>query len=151
VCGGATVKAAAVLLVILLVLFAGTRERRQPGSVEGYVYQTCSGDRLVGPVVGAIVATSVDATTARTDANGHFQMRTKTPVFSDEFYTVSARAGGVTVTDKTMLKNGVNNLPRQVSFVLSPPEPVIARFDQSRQRISCRSYPKGHPPAKSRD
>jgi hypothetical protein len=48
--------------------------------------------------------------------------------------------GDVTVTDKTMLKNGVNNLPRQVSFVLSPPEPVIARFDQSRQRISCHSY-----------
>lgn len=98
-----------------------------------------------------IVTTSVDETTARTDASGHFQMRTKSPVFSDEFYTVSARAGDVTVTDKTMLKNGVNNLPRQVSFILSPPEPVIARFDQSRQRIFCRAYPQRHPPAKSRD
>jgi hypothetical protein len=142
---------AAVLLVVLLVLFIGTRERRQPASVEGYVYQTCSDDRLVGPVAGAFVTTSVDETTARTDANGHFQMQTKSPVFSDEFYTVSARAGDVTVTDKTLLKNGVNNLPRQVSFVLSPPEPVIARFDQSRQRISCHAYPHRHSPAKSRD
>jgi hypothetical protein len=142
---------APVLLVVLLVLFVGTRERRQTANVEGYVYQTCADDRLVGPVLGAIVSTTVDATTARTDANGHFQMRTTNPVFSDGFYTVSARAGDVTVSLKTMLKNGVNNLPRQVSFVLSPPEPVIARFDQSRQQIFCQAYRHRRPAAKPRD
>jgi hypothetical protein len=139
---------AALLLVALLVMVVGTRERRQPADVEGYVYQTCADDRLVGPVAGAIVTTSVDKTTARTDANGHFQMRTTSPVFSDEFYTVSARAGDVTVTDRTMLKNGVNNLPPRVSFVLSPPEPVFARFDQSRRQIFCHAYRQGHPAAK---
>jgi hypothetical protein len=132
---------AALLLVVMVVLFIGTRERRQPANLEGYVYQTCSDNRLVGPVAGAIVSTSVDATTARTDANGHFQMRTDNPVFSDEFYTVSARAGDVTVTDKAMLKNGVNDLPSRVSFVLSPPELVFARLDQSGQHIFCQEYP----------
>jgi hypothetical protein len=132
---------AALLLVILLVVFGGTRERRQPAYLEGFVYQTCADDRLVGPVAGAIVSTSVDATTSRTDANGHFQMRTGKPVFADEFYSISVRTGDITVTDRTMLKNGVNNLPRQLSFVLSPPEPVIARFDQSRRQVWCHAYP----------
>jgi hypothetical protein len=131
---------AALLLVIVLVVFGETREQRQPANLEGYVYQTCADDRLVGPVAGAIVSTSVDAMTTRTDANGHFQMHTDSPVFADEFYTVSVRAGDLTVTDRTMLKNGVNNLPRQVSFVLSPPEPIMARFDQSRQRVWCHAY-----------
>ena len=120
---------AALLLVVVVVLFVGTRERRQPANLEGYVYSTCADNRLVGPVAGAIISTSVDGTTARTDVNGHFRMRTDNPVFADEFYTVSVRAGGITVTDRTMLKNGVNKLPRQVSFVLSPPEPVMARFE----------------------
>jgi len=127
----------ALLLVIMLVLFGGTCERRQPAYLEGFVYQTCADERLVGPAVGAVVSTSVDAKTRHTDANGYFQMRTDSPVFADEFYTVSVRAGDITVIDRTMLKNGVNNLPRQLSFVLSPPEPVMARFDQSRQRVWC--------------
>jgi hypothetical protein len=134
----AIVKAGAALsLVVLLGLFVGTREQREPAHVEGYVYQTCSDDRLVGPVAGAIVSTSVDATTARTDANGHFHMRTEKPVFSDEFYDVSVRAGDVSVTDRALLKNGVNDLPRQVSFTLSPPEPVITGFNQSGRQIFC--------------
>jgi hypothetical protein len=141
---------AALLLVVVVVLFVGTLERRRPANLEGYVYQTCVDDRLVGPVAGAIVTTSVDATTALTDANGHFQMRTVSPVFSDEFYTVSVRASDVTVTDRTMLKNGVNNLPPRVSFVLSPPQPVFARFDQSRRQIFCHSY-LWKSAAKSRD
>lgn len=137
---------AALLLVVLFGLLAGMRERRQPANLDGYVYQTCSDNRLVGPIAGAIVSTSVDGTTARTDANGHFQMRTGKPVFADEFYDVSVRTGDVTVTDKTVLKNGVNNLPRQVSFVLSPPEPVIAGFDQSRRQVWCHVYRRGQPP-----
>jgi len=136
---------ATLLLLVVVVLFVGTRERRQPANVEGYVYSTCADNRLVGPVAGAIVSTSVDGTTARTDANGRFQMRTHSPVFADEFYKVSVRAGDVTVTDRQMLKNGVNDLPRQVSFVLSPPEPVIARFDQSRQQVYCYAYRHGKP------
>ena len=132
-------------MVVLFMLVIGTGERRQPASVEGYVYQTCSDDRLTGPVAGVIVATSVDTTTARTDANGHFRMVTERPVYSDEFYDVIARAGDVTVSDRVLLKNGVNNLPRQVSFVLSPPEPVMARLDQFRQQLFCHAYPKGIP------
>jgi hypothetical protein len=134
---------ATLLLLVVVVLFVGTRERRQPANLDGYVYSTCAEDKLVGPVAGAIISTSVDGTTARTDANGRFQMRTHNAVFADEFYAVSVRAGDVTVTDRVMLKNGVNNLPRQVSFVLSPPEPVIARFDQSRQQISCYVFRRG--------
>lgn len=143
---------AALLLVVLLVLFVGPRERRQSAYLEGYVYQRCSGERLVGPVEAAIVSTSVDAITARTDINGHFQMRTGKPVFADEFYNVSVRAGDITISERTMLKNGVNNLPRQVSFVLSPPEPVMAQFDQSRHQVWCHVYhgrPPGNPAAKS--
>jgi hypothetical protein len=134
---------ATLLLAIVVVLFVGTRERRQPANLEGYVYTTCTDNRLVGPVAGAIVSTSVDGTTARTDANGRFQMRTHSPVFADEFYTVSARASDVTVTAQAMLKSGVNNLTPQVSFVLSPPEPVFARFDQFQQQIYCDAYRRG--------
>jgi hypothetical protein len=134
---------ATLLLLVVVVLFVGTREQRQPANLDGYVYSTCADDRLVGPVAGAIISTSVDGTTARTDANGRFQMRTHSPVFADELYTVSVRAGDVTVTDRQMLKNGVNDLPHQVSFVLSPPEPVIARFDRSRQQVSCYAYRRG--------
>ena len=136
---------AALLLVVLFELFGGTHEPRQPANLEGFVYQTCANDRLVGAVAGAIVSTSVDGTIARTDANGYFQMRTGKPVFADEFYDVSVRAGEITVTDKTMLKNGVNNLPRQVSFVLSPPEPVIAGVDQRRRQVWCHVYRRGQP------
>src|SRR5580765_6533177 len=136
---------ATLLLLVVVVLFVGTRERRQPANVEGYVYSTCADNRLVGPVAGAIVSTSVDGTTARTDANGRFQMRTHSPVCADVLYNVSVRAGDVTVTDRQMLKNGVNNLPGQASFVLSPPEPVIARFDQSRQQVYCYAYRHGKP------
>jgi hypothetical protein len=133
---------AALPLAVVVVLFVGTRERRQPANLEGYVYSTCADNRLVGPVAGAVISTSADGTTARTDANGRFQMRTRSPVFADEFYTVSVRAGDVTVSDRAMLKNGVNSLTPQVSFVLSPPEKVFARFDQSRQQVYCYAYPR---------
>jgi hypothetical protein len=134
---------AALPLAVVVVLFVGTRERRQPANLEGYVYSTCADNRLVGPVAGAVISTSVDGTTARTDANGRFQMRTHSPVFADEFYTVSVRAGDVVLTDRAMLKNGVNSVTPQVSFVLSPPEPVFARFDQSRQQVYCDAYRRG--------
>jgi len=134
---------ATLLLVITIMLFGETHERRQPANVEGYVYRTCTDDRLVGPVAGAIISTSVDDTMARTDANGHFQMRTRSAVFGDVFYTVSARAGDVTVTDRTMLKNGVNGLPRRMSFILSPPEPVITSFAPSPHLVWCHAYPTG--------
>lgn len=142
--------AAALLLVVLFVLFAGRCERRQPATIEGYVYHTCIDGYFVGPVAGAIISISVDATTVRTDANGHFTIRTENAVFGDEFYTVTARAGDVAVTDKTMLYNGVSRLPRQVSFVVSPPEPVMTWSSPSR-RFFCRPYPLGHTAANSRD
>jgi hypothetical protein len=37
-------------VVLLFVLFVGTRGRRQPAGLEGYVYSTCADNRLAGPV-----------------------------------------------------------------------------------------------------
>src|SRR5262249_29235581 len=65
---------ATLLLLVVVVLFVEALERRQAANLEGYVYSTCADNRLVGPVAGAIISTSVDGTIARTDADGRFQM-----------------------------------------------------------------------------
>jgi hypothetical protein len=84
----------------------------------------CADYKLVGPVSGAVVSTSVDGTTATTDATGHFHLLTKNPVFSDEFYEVKVRAGEVVVDDNF----GLSPTSR-LTFVLSPPELILAGRD----------------------
>jgi hypothetical protein len=86
----ATLKAAAalmfVILIVLVVLVAGTTGKRRAANIYGYVYEKCTDSKLVGPVAGAMVTTSVDSTAATTDGTGHFHLPTKSPVFADEFH-----------------------------------------------------------------
>ena len=135
----ARVKAAAArLFVILLALFVGTAEKRRAASIDGYVYEKCADYKLVGPVSGAVVSTSVDGTTATTDATGHFHLLTKNPVFSDEFYEVKVRSGGVIVDANT----GLSPTSR-LTFALSPPESVAAGRDRKSGQMFCHAFPHG--------
>ena len=140
----ATFKAvAAFFLVTVLVLFASTAAKRQTADVDGYVFEKCADYKLVGPVSGAVVSTSVDATTATTDAAGHFHLLTKAPVYSDEFYEVNVRSGDVAVDDNS----GLSPTSR-LNFVLSPPEPVVVVRDRKSGQMSCHTFPPGWSGAK---
>ena len=130
--------ATAVLVVILLGLFARTTDKRQAANIEGYVFEKCADSRLIGPIGGAVVSTSVDATTATTDITGHFHMLTTHPVFSDEFYEVSVRSGAVVVDDNFLLPPITSTV--SVTFVLSPPESVAAHPKSSKWG---RAFPPG--------
>jgi hypothetical protein len=147
----ASLKAAAVLfLVAFLALFASTIEKRRPANIDGFVYQECANYRLVGPVSGAVVSTSLDTTTATTDAAGHFHLVTKNPVFGDEFYEVTVRSGDVVVDDNFPLTHIDPRVPAsspvRLTFVLSPPEPVAASPTKSGE--VCHSFPPGRAGAK---
>jgi hypothetical protein len=135
--------AAAVFIGILFVLLASYRstEQRQNADIDGYVYEKCVDYKLVGPVGGAVVSTSVDSTTATTDATGHFHLLTKSPVFGDEFYGVTVRANGVVINHK--LQGGHSTLP--IASVLSPPEPVrlAGSKEQSAGPSFCAPFPGG--------
>jgi hypothetical protein len=138
--GFATLKAAVALLFVFLLAFVvGTGAKRQPAGLDGYVYQKCVDDRLVGSVRGAVVSTSVDATTATTDAAGHFHLLTKSPVFSDEFHDVTVRYGGVVVDEHFGILPPGKTV--HVAFVLSPPERVLAVRDSKSGEVSCHSLP----------
>jgi hypothetical protein len=145
----ATQKAAAVLfLILVLPLLARTAPKRQPANLDGYVYEKCADSKLVGPVRGAVVSTSVDATTASTDAAGHFHLVTKNPVFIDERHNVRVHVGEVVVEDNRVLgpfgaKRSAGS-PVHLNFVLSPPEPVLVGVKSG----SCYSYPFRHSGAK---
>ena len=139
----ATLKTAVVLfLIVVLSLFARTAPKRQPANLDGYVYDKCADSKLVGPVRGAVVSTSVDATTASTDAAGHFHLVTTNPVFVDELHNVTMRAGDVVVEDNRVLTPSLV----QVGFVLSPPEPVFVLV-KSGEKV-CRAFPSGRAGAK---
>jgi hypothetical protein len=129
---------AALFLVIVFALFASTAAKRQTANVDGYVYEKCADYKLVGPVSGAVVSTSVDATTATTDAAGHFHLLTKNPVFSDEFYDVKVRSGEVVVGAHT----GLSPTSR-LTFALSPPESVAAGRDRKSGQMFCHAFPPG--------
>jgi hypothetical protein len=149
----ASLKAAAALLfVILLALLARTAEKRRAANIDGYVYQTCADYKLVGPVGGAVVSTSIDATTATTDAEGHFHLLTNNPVFRDEFYEVTVRSGDAVVDDNFSLSPMDPKLPAgspvRLTFVLSPPMPVAAGRDRKSGQMFCHAFPRGRAGAK---
>jgi hypothetical protein len=146
----ASLKVAAALFIgILFVLFASYRptEQRQNADIDGYVYEKCVDYKPVSPVGGAVVSTSVDSTTAATDATGHFHLLTKSPVFNDEFYPVTVRANGLVINDTLQ---GYQTVP--IAFVLSPPEPVRlgSGKDKSAAPSFCAPFPFGEPTRTSR-
>jgi hypothetical protein len=139
--------AAALLFVILLGLFARATDKRQAANIEGDVFEKCADHKLVGPVSGAVVSTSVDATTATTDTTGHFHLLTKNPVFGDEFYEVTVRSDDAVVDDNFSLSPVDPKLPAgspvPLTFVLSPPVPVAASRDRKSGQMFCAFFPSG--------
>lgn len=130
--------AAALFLVCVFTLVAGKAGPRRPAHLDGYVYEKCVDFTLVGPVRGAVVSTSVDRTTASTDAGGHFHLVTRNPVFSDEYHEVAVRAGDALVDDHLTL---TNRSLVQLAFVLSPPERLFVVRDGKSGQMSCHSFP----------
>jgi hypothetical protein len=76
------------------------------------------------PVVGAVVSTSIDATTATTDGEGRFRLVTRSNVSSDaaQCYTITITATGLPTYSLT---GGWGQQPSNQTFVLSPPAPSI--------------------------
>ena len=136
---------AALLLVLVLMLFGGRAAKRRSANLDGYVFDKCLDFKLVGPVAGAVISTSVDRTTASTDAAGHFHLLTHRPVFSDERHEVSVDVGDVRVDDHITLPQ---SSPVRLAFVLSPPERVFAVRDYNSGQMSCHPFPFRHTLAK---
>jgi hypothetical protein len=138
----ASLKTAGALSIgILFALFASrSTEKRRPADIDGYVYEKCVDYKPVGPVSGAVVSTSVDSTTATTDATGHFRLMTINPVFSDEFYVVTVRANGLVINDDRPM-GPTATVP--MAWVLSPPEPVrlAGSKDKSAEPSFCAPFP----------
>jgi hypothetical protein len=131
--------AAALAIGILVVLFAYHRspEQRKPANIEGYVYEKCVDYKLVGPVGEAAVSTSLDSTTATTDATGHFHLLTKSPIFFDEFYDVTVRADGVVINDSF----GPGHPSSSIAFVLSPPDQIGVVGRNKSGQVFCQPFP----------
>ena len=72
------------------------------------------------PVVGGVVSTSIDETTATTDGEGRFRLMTRESVRGDECYTITITAAGQPTYS---LRGGWGNEPTNQTFSLSPPQP----------------------------
>ena len=94
--------ATAVALGILAVLSISLRPHGRRVEIDGYVYQECRGDELVGPVKGAEVSTSLDARSAVTRSDGYFKLVTDRRGPLDEFYVVTVTAHGRVVSQRFM-------------------------------------------------
>ena len=107
--------AAALLFGMSLAVVASRGPGGKTVEVEGRVYSARDTSGLsVGPVVGAVMSTSLESTTAVTDHSGHFNLRTRARVGNDEFYIITVRSGDVVWRRRTMSAN----MKRQ-HFVLS--------------------------------
>jgi len=75
------------------------------------------------PVVGGIVSTSLDATTATTDGQGRFRLVTG-PVSNDaaQCYAITITANGLPTYS---VRGGWGQQPTSQTFTLSPPNPSI--------------------------
>jgi hypothetical protein len=111
--------AAALVFGVSIALVAWDGPVARIAEVEGYVLTASdpSGAAVV-PVVGAVVSTSLNSTTAVTDKSGHFHLRTGARVSGDEFYIVIVQSGDMVLRQRTMSAN-----MRRQQFVLakSPP------------------------------
>jgi hypothetical protein len=107
--------AAALLFGTSLAVVASRGPGGKTVEVEGHVYSARDSSGLpVGPVVGAVISTSLESTTAVTDHSGHFHLRTRARVGGDEFYIITVRSGDLVWRRRTMSAN----MKRQ-HFVLS--------------------------------
>jgi len=110
-------RATAFIFGVSFVFFMAGRSPVEKAMIEGHVYRECqSGRTLSGPIGGAVVSTSLDSLTARTDRDGHFRLVTNTRVPDDQVYTVSVRSGD-TVVSQQLLGSGFTG----ANIVLSPP------------------------------
>ena len=83
--------------------------------VEGHVYRTRdSSGAPIGPVVGAVISTSLESATAVTDDSGHFYLPTRARVSGDEFYIITVRLG-----DRAWRRRTMSATMRRQQFVLS--------------------------------
>ena len=75
------------------------------------------------PVVGGVVSTSLDSTTATTDGEGRFRLVTQSNVSSDaaQCYTITITASGLPTYS---VKGGWGQQPSNQTFSLSPPQPA---------------------------
>jgi len=75
------------------------------------------------PVVGGVVSTSLDSTTATTDGEGRFRLVTQSNVSSDaaQCYTITITATGLPTYS---VKGGWGQQPSNQTFSLSPPQPA---------------------------
>ena len=107
--------AAAILFGISLVVVASDGPAGRTVEVEGHVYNASdSSGAPVDPVVGAVISTSLESTTAVTDHSGHVHLRTRARVSGDEFYIITVRSGDLVWRRRTMSGN-----MRRQQFVLS--------------------------------
>ena len=122
-----------VLTLLALILAVASCESATGPNVgitfEGVVYARLSPNpsNPTGPGVytgllsGAVVSTSLDSSTTKTDANGHFLLSTsKGPADRCTPYTVTVTAAGQPTYSLTGAW-GVN--PRNQTFSLTPPNP----------------------------
>lgn len=74
------------------------------------------------PVVGGVVSTSLDGTTATTDGEGRFRLVTQSNISSDkaQCYTITITASGLPTYSLT---GGWGQQPSNQTFSLSPPQP----------------------------
>jgi hypothetical protein len=75
------------------------------------------------PVVGGVVSTSLDSTTATTDGEGRFRLVTQSDVSSDaaQCYTITITASGLPTYSVT---GGWGQQPSNQTFSLVPPQPA---------------------------
>jgi hypothetical protein len=107
--------AVALLFGTFLAVVASDGPVGRTVEVEGHVYSARdSRGAPVGPVVGAVISTSLESTTVVTDQSGHFDLRTRARVSGDEFYIITVRSGDVVSRRRTMSAN-----MRRQQFILS--------------------------------
>jgi hypothetical protein len=107
--------AAALLFGMSLAVVASDGPGARTVEVEGHVYRARDSRGVpVGPVVSAVISTSLESTTVVTDDTGHFRLRTRARVGGDEFYIITVRSGDRVWRTRTMSANAT-----QQQFVLS--------------------------------
>jgi hypothetical protein len=104
----------------------------KPVDISGQVFARFGPNQAGGPgvnsdpVVGGVVSTSLDATTATTDGQGRFRLVTRSNVSSDsaQCYTITITASGLPTYSVT---GGWGQQPSDQTFILSPPQPAMIR------------------------
>jgi hypothetical protein len=124
--GGLGVVAAAGTVVAVKAASGGGK----PVDISGQVFARFGPNPSGGPgvnrdpVVGAVVSTSLDGTTATTDGEGRFRLVTRSDVSSDsaQCYTITITASGLPTYSVT---GGWGQQPSDQTFILSPPQPAV--------------------------